>query len=72
MQRACPKCPKGQGFMKGHTQEIPMDVPYSFSLNPTINLESYIPKIIQNYKYYAIFKCTVCGFVEFFVYNIKN
>ena len=69
MQRECPQCPKGYGFMNGETQEIPMGLPRTFSLNPSINLEPYIPQIIQNYKYYAIFKCRSCSFVEFFVYN---
>jgi predicted nucleic-acid-binding Zn-ribbon protein len=49
-----------------------MDMPQPFFINSTINLKQYIPSTIHNYKYYAIFKCTVCGFVEFFVYNIKN
>ena len=72
MQRSCPKCPEGQGYMKGQTQEIPMGVPYAFTPNPTIDLEPYIPNNIPSYKYYAIFKCTICGFVEFFLYNIKG
>ena len=66
------KCPNGQGFMKGQTQEIPMGVPYAFTLNPTINLEPYCRNNIQSYKYFALFKCTICGFVEFFLYNIKD
>ena len=69
MQRICPKCPIGYGIMNGETQEIPMGVPGPISLNPTINLEPYIPKILNHYKNYAIFVCRKCGFVEFFVYN---
>jgi hypothetical protein len=71
-QKECPKCPKGQGFMNGETQEIPMGTPRPFALNPMINLEQYTPKNLHNYKYYAFFKCRMCGFVEFFLYNIKN
>ncbi len=71
MQKECPKCPKGERFMKGETQEIPTGTPRPFTLDQTINLEQYMTKNIHNYIFYAIFKCRMCGF-EFFVYNIKN
>jgi hypothetical protein len=57
MQRDCPKCPRGQGVTEGESQEIPLRVPLPIPLNPTINLEPYIPKILHRYKYYAIFVC---------------
>jgi hypothetical protein len=72
IEKRCSKCLKREGLMKGHTQEIPMGVPYAFTLNSTINLEPYIRSKIHNYKYYAIFQCKSCGFVEFFLYNIKD
>jgi hypothetical protein len=67
--RECPKCPRGQGIMEGEVQEIPRSVPLALPLNITIKLDPYIPNILQRYKYYVIYVCRTCGFVEFFVYN---
>ena len=55
--------------MDGESQEIPVGVSLPIPLNLTINFEYYMPKILHRYKYYAIFVCRSCGFVEFFVYN---
>lgn len=55
--------------MDGEPQEIPIQVPLPIPLAPKVDLKPYIPKILQQYKYYMIFVCRTCGFVEFFVYN---
>jgi hypothetical protein len=66
MQRECPKC---NGSMDGEPQEIPIQVPLPIPLAPKVDLRPYIPKILQQYRYYMIFVCRTCGYVEFFVYN---
>ncbi len=55
--------------MDGEPQEIPIQVPLPLVFAPKVDLKPYIPKILQQYKYYMIFVCRTCGFVEFFVYN---
>ena len=55
--------------MNGETQAIPIQIPLPIPLAPKVELKQYIPNILQRYKYYVVYVCGTCGFVEFFVYN---
>lgn len=58
--------------MNGEPQEITIQVPLPIPLAPKVDLKPYIHKILQQYKYYMIFVCRTCRFVEFFVANFNN
>ena len=69
LQRYCPKCPSGTGIMDGEDMRIPKRVPIPVPLKPTVSLEPYLPKIIQQYENYSVYVCRTCGYVECFVHK---
>jgi predicted nucleic-acid-binding Zn-ribbon protein len=66
MNSNCPKC---KGVMHSETHDIPSEIPLPIPLNPKVPIWQYLPDVIRRHKYYTVFVCQSCGYLESFIHD---